>query len=119
MSLLDLRHAVGAPGQAAVFERAAERAEPHGAALLADAALFVHQLDHLLRRRRIELARVRLLPPRHVTRELDRGHLHAEAEPEVRNAALAGVARRVDLALDAALAEATGHHDAVHVGQIR
>jgi hypothetical protein len=43
---------------------------------------------------------------------LDHGQLHAEADAEVRDAVLAGV-RRLDLALDAALAEATGHEDRI------
>ena len=40
-------------------------------------------------------------------------HLQAEAQPEVRNAALARVAGRLELALHAAPAEPAGHHDPV------
>ena len=49
-----------------------------------------------------------------VARRLDHRHLHAEADAEIGHLALAGEARRPDLALGAALAEAAGHQDAVH-----
>src|SRR5262245_40734374 len=118
MTLLDLVLAVGARRQAPRLESAAERSEPHGAALFGDGALLVEQIDHLLRRRRLERTRVGFLPPRDVARELDGGDLHAEAQPEVRDPTLAREARRRDLALDAALAEAARHHHAVDVVQV-
>ena len=46
-------------------------------------------------------------------RELGDGHLQAKAQAEVGHLVLAGVARRHDLALDAADAEAAGHQHAV------
>ncbi len=58
-----------------------------------------------------------LLQPDHVAGELDHGALHAQADAEEGNAALAGEADGVDLALDAALAEAAGHEHAVDAGQ--
>ena len=45
--------------------------------------------------------------------ELDHRDLHPEADPEVGDRALAGDPRRLDLALDAALAEAAGDQDPV------
>ena len=53
-----------------------------------------------------------------VARRLDHRHLHAEADAEVGHAARAREAGRQDLALRAALAEAAGHQDAVHVLQV-
>src|SRR5262245_51687469 len=53
-----------------------------------------------------------------MSRELDHRALHAEADPEVRNVPLARVADRLDLALDATVAEATGHQDAVETGKM-
>jgi hypothetical protein len=44
------------------------------------------------------------------------GGLHAEADAEVRDLLLARVADAVQHALDAALAEAAGHEDAVEAG---
>ena len=52
-----------------------------------------------------------------VAGELDRRALHAQADAEERNLALAGEADRLDLAFDAALAEAAGHEDAVVAGE--
>ena len=53
--------------------------------------------------------------PASVPRRLDAGHLHAEADAEERHLALAGELGREDLAFRAALAEAAGHQDAVHL----
>ena len=49
----------------------------------------------------------------HVPRRLDAGHLHAEADAEEGNFALAGELDAGDLALAAALAEAAGDEDGV------
>ena len=48
-----------------------------------------------------------------VAGELGDGALHAQADAEERHAVLAAVADGLDLALDAAVAEAAGHEDAV------
>ena len=49
---------------------------------------------------------------------LDAGGLHAEADAEVRDLVLAGVADGVEHALDAALAEASGDEDAVEAFEL-
>ena len=54
-----------------------------------------------------------------MARELADRDVHAEADPEVGHAVLARVARRLDLALEAAAAEAAGDQDAVGVGEPR
>ncbi len=50
-----------------------------------------------------------------MARELADRDVHAEADPQVGDALLAGVARRLDLALETAAAEAAGDEDAVGV----
>mmetsp|Transcript_30335 Transcript_30335/g.94157 ORF Transcript_30335/g.94157 Transcript_30335/m.94157 type:complete len:659 (+) Transcript_30335:177-2153(+) len=54
-----------------------------------------------------------------VPRELDQRHLHAQADPEVGLLPLACEARSPGLALDAAVAEAARHEDAVDRAQLR
>ncbi len=71
-----------------------------------------------MRRAGGELGRVGALQPAHGPCELDHGTLHAETDAEVGHALLARVAHRLDLALDAAVAEAPGHQDAVDVGEV-
>jgi hypothetical protein len=97
------------------------RSELAGALL--DAAVAVlplgDQRDDRVRRVGIELGRVRVRERRAVARVLDHGELHAEADAEVRDAVLARVADRLDLAFDAALAEAARHEDRVHAGERR
>src|SRR5579871_1644467 len=113
---IDLRHPAAAP------ERRRVSAEPHGAAEIAVLAAllqlvaaepFRHQADHRLRRR-TELGRIGVLDADEIARSLDHGHLHAEADAEIRHVALPGELRRPDLALRAALPEAAGHQDAIH-----
>ena len=54
-----------------------------------------------------------------VARVLDAGGLHAEADAEVGDVGLAGVADGVEHAFDAALAEAAGDEDAVEAFELR
>src|SRR5581483_10270736 len=115
--------------QRILLDRALLRAQAHGAAevgfLVApvDAAGAVHPLGdqrhHRVRRVRVELGAVRAGEPAGVARELDRGELHAEADAEVGNALLPGVADGGDLALGAALAEAARNEDRIHFLQRR
>ena len=92
------------------------RAQAHGAALLR--AVIAHlravhlvlplgdERDHRVRGGAVELGAVGIGQSLHVAAVLDDRHLHAEADAEVRHAVLAREAHRLDLALDAALAEA-------------
>src|SRR5260221_403612 len=96
-------------------------AQAHGAAeIAAGRALLQHVAAHPLGHEpdhrvlaRPELGRARAREPGQVARRLDHRHLHAEADAEKRHAPLAREARRLDLALGAALAEAAGDEDAV------
>jgi hypothetical protein len=98
-------------------------ADPHGAAEIAAALAhlefvaahpFGHQPDHRLGRL-AELGGAGVRDAGEVPRRLDAGHLHAEADAEIRHVAGARKARGADLALRPALAEAARHQDAVHV----
>ena len=61
-----------------------------------------------------ELGRARRFEAGGVPRRFDAGHLHAEADAEEGDVALAGEMDAGDLALAAALAEAAGDEDGVH-----
>ena len=89
------------------------RAEPHRAAEILDLLLLREQVDHRVRRLGIHLGRVGALEPDDVPRELGDGDVHAEADAEVRDPALARDPAGEDLALPAARAEAAGDEDAV------
>src|SRR6266403_2244430 len=93
-------------------------AQPHGAALVGERPLLGQEIDHEVRRAGGELGRVGALQAAHGPCELDHGTLHAEADAEVRHALLARVAYRLDLALDAAVAEAPRHQNTVDVGEV-
>src|SRR6201995_1373238 len=120
-AVIDLRDTAAAP------ERSRISAEPHGAAEIAALAAllqliaaqpFRHQADHRLRRR-AELGGVGVLDADQIARRLDHGHLHAEADAEIRHVAFPGELRRPDLAFRAALAEAAGPQDAVDMFEER
>jgi DNA-binding LytR/AlgR family response regulator len=61
----------------------------------------------------IELGAVSARQTGQIAGILDHGHLHPETDAEIRDTVLAGEARRLDLALDAALAESAGDQDGV------
>src|SRR5437763_3256877 len=103
---LDLRAAgqLGRPGPG-----------PHGAALVDDVALLVHQVDDQMRRAGVELAGGGAGEPGGVAGELDHPHLQAEAQPEAGDVVFAGVPGGGDLALQTPLTEAARDDDAVEM----
>src|SRR5262249_28865199 len=123
MALGDRLLAVDAVRERAAPHRARLGAESHrpaevGARVAAlDAPVAVlplgHQRDPRVRGAGVELGGVRALGPALVARELDGGDLHAEADAEIWPLALARVLHRRDLALDAALAEASRHQHGI------
>ncbi len=93
------------------------RAEAHRAAHVLDVLLLGQQVDDRVRRLGVELGGVGAGHAADVARELGHGALHAQADAEERDLVLAAVLDGLDLALDAALAEAAGHDDAVRRAQ--
>ena len=98
VALGDFGRAVNCPDLAAARQQSGIRAEPHGAAeIAAGAALlqlvafhpFGHQADHRLARG-AEFRGIGVLDAAEIARRLDHRHLHAEADAEIRNLALAG-----------------------------
>ena len=110
--------AVDLAGARAVVELHRVGAQAHRAAHVADLLLLRQQVDHRVRRLGVELGRVGAVHAGDVAGELGDRDLHAEADAEVGHAVLAREARRADLALDPAHAEAAGDEDAVAVGEL-
>src|SRR5262249_33699921 len=131
---IDLVAGAGAPGKlrfggvslrwpAAALKDRRIGAEAHGAAEIAmqTARLELvalhplgHQSDHRLGSR-TEFGRVCFLDAAEVARRFDDGHLHSEANPEIRHLPLARELYRPDFPLSPALAEAARDQNAVHV----
>ena len=88
------RLAVGGGDLAATGEHGVVGAEAHRAALVLDATLVEHEVDHRVMGGRFELGRVGAGQADDVAGEVDRHRLQPEAEPEARHAFLAGVPRR-------------------------
>jgi hypothetical protein len=117
VALVDDRLAVELPGPGVRVELHGVGAQAHRAAEVGDLLLLGQQVDDGPLRLDVELRRVGAVHPGDVARELGHGDLHAEADPEVGHALLAGDLRGEDLALDPAAAEAAGDEDAVRAGQ--
>ena len=116
MTLVEGREAAVEPAGVAVraAEHGAARAQAHRATHVRLGALG-HEDDDRVWRVSDHLCRVSGLVPQHIARELDHGHLEAKAHAEVRLLALARVFGGGDLALNPAVAEAAGDHDAVRL----
>ena len=89
------------------------RAEAHRAAEILDLLLLREQVDDRERRLGVHLGRVRPVQPAHVARELRHRDVHAEADAEIRDLALARDLAGEDLPFPAARAEAAGDEHAV------
>src|SRR5437868_1665457 len=113
VALVDHRLAVGLLGPRSRAELDRLRAEPHRAAEVLDLLLLRQQVDHRIRSLRIHLGRVRSFEPDDMAGVLRDGDVHAQADAEVWNAALAGDPAGEDLALPAARAETPGYEHAV------
>src|SRR5947209_603489 len=107
------RLSVRPSGERPGFEDARVAPEPHRSSLVTDVALLRQKVDHRMGREGVELRGVRVVRAEGGTRKLDDHTLHAHAEPECGNAALAAEAGRLDLPLDAAVAKAAGDDDAI------
>ena len=92
-------------------------AQAHRPAEVGDLLLLGQQVDDRPLGLDVELGRVRAVHAGHVAGELADGDLHAEADAQVGDPALAGDPDGADLALDAAAAEAAGDEDAVGAGE--
>src|SRR5207247_8588593 len=107
------RLAVRQSGARPWFQDARVAPEPHRPSLVTDVALLRQEVDHRMGREGVELRGVRVVRAQGGARKLDDHALHAHAEPERGNAALAAEAGRLDLPLDAAVAKAAGDDAAI------
>src|SRR5215469_9120584 len=112
VALRDLELAVSFRCDSARSQAARIRSEAHRSAERLKIALVLHEIDHRIRRLRLDLARVRAFEAADVARELDARQLHAVADAEERHAIFARMPDRKQLALDAPSAEARSDENA-------
>src|SRR5262249_60246328 len=82
-----------------------------------DGVLLLEQAHHRVPAVAVDLGGVGVLQPDDVPPELDHGALQAQADAEERDGPLAGEADGLDLAGDAAVAEAARHQHAIDAAQ--
>lgn len=109
----DLLTAVEFSGFAAFLELARIDAKAHGAAFFGDVFLVWHEVDDRVLGVRDEFGGVCAGHAAYISGKFNDGALHTEAEAEERDLIDARILDGVDLALDAAVAEAAGNDDAV------
>src|SRR3954447_3243842 len=113
MALVDDALAIGGVGARPVLDVDGVGAEAHRAAEILDLLLLGQEVDHGVGRLRVHLRRVGAVEPDDVPCELGDGDVHAEADSEVRNVALASDAAGGDLPLPPARAESARDKHAV------
>src|SRR5690606_23465328 len=64
-----------------------------------------------------KFGRLRIGPAHHVTGVLDYGHLHTQADAQVRDFVLTGVLHGADFAFHATVTETTRYQNSVDIGQ--
>ncbi len=106
VAFLDLFLAVGFGGNGAWLQHAGIQSQAHGAAHVGDGALLGHQVDDRVGR---SCGRTRsswhLSSPSTSRANSTHHQLHAQAQPQVGDLLLAGIAGRLDLAFDAAASQ--------------
>ena len=117
VTLVDEILAIGLAREGIGSKLARIGAQAHGAALLGHVLLRAHQVDDTIRAIRIELGRAGAGKADDVAGKFAHGHLHTQANAQIRNLVLAGELGREDLALQGALAKAAGDQDARGVTQ--
>ena len=117
MAFADDGFAIGRVHSRAWREDGVIGAESHRAAFVRHLSLVVHEIDDRVTSGWLKLRRVRLCEAGHITGELDRHGVQAEAETETRNRMFPCITRRGDLALEAAGSEPSRDHQTVEVGQ--
>ena len=113
VALGDVQRAIAGGHFCAGHDVARIRAEAQRAALVDLVALVGHEVDDLVRAALVELAGVGVGKAADGARKLDDRDLHAQADAEVGDVVRAGIVRGRNLALNAAVAEAAGHENAV------
>src|SRR5271169_3678860 len=119
VALADFEFAVDPVGQRVGFNLASPRAQAHGAAKFFNAAQLTQLIDYAMRCRGIELTGICVRQPDHVAGKLNASGLHPEANSEVRNLFLAGIADRNQHALNPTLAETTRNEKAIVAFELR
>src|SRR5262249_5625273 len=115
--LVDHVGAVGPLAQAVGQQVRRVEPQPHGAAHLRDRVLVVEQADDRVLAVALDLGGVGLRQADRVAGDLDDGALKPQADAEEGDLPFAGEADGLDLAADAAVAEAARHQHPVHAAQ--
>ena len=108
----DLPGAVQSGAAAALRQDAGVLSKPHGAALFRHVYLVRHQIDDRVPGGLGKFGGIGVLIPQDMAGKLNDRHLHPQADAEIGDAVLPGIANGAEHALDAPVAEAAGHQNA-------
>src|SRR5579863_1085426 len=117
VAFANLKFAVGAVGERTLLEHARPRAQAHRAAHFVHAKQFAQLVNDAVGSGWIELGAIGMGQSYDIARIFDGGALHAQTNSEVGHLAFARILNGVNHSLNAALAEASGDEDSIHVGK--
>src|SRR5215471_13537999 len=92
VALTDLCSAVDVGRQALRLQLASPGPQTHGAAQFVNAAQLTQLINYAMGRAGIELARISIFEPTHVTGKFDASRLHAQTNPKVGNLLFSSIA---------------------------
>src|SRR5438552_17629943 len=104
-------------GSRALLDRARITSQTHGAALVFDAALIVHEINDGRWALRQEFGAVGVEQAGNISGKFNDRALHPKAESQERNPLFARVLDGRNPSLDAPPPEASGNNDTIHIGQ--
>src|SRR6202035_5819853 len=118
MPLADLKLAINSMRQSSRFDFASPRPQPHGPAEFLHATQFAQLVNHPMRSRRIELARISIGQSANVASKLDASSLHPQTNSKVRNLVFPRIANRNQHSFNAAHAKAPRHQNLIVIRKL-
>ena len=109
--------AIGLVNLTAFYQLTLIGSQTHGTAHLRDGFLFLHDINHVMRRLVVHFRTVGIFVTQYVAGKLNDHHLHAQTDAERWDIVRTGVFRSNDLAFDATLTEARTNQHALHALQ--
>src|SRR5207253_4444281 len=116
MPFVHFELAIGFKGSRALLDRARITSQAHGAALVFDAALIVHEINNGRWALRQEFGAVGVAQAGNISGKFNDRALHPKAKPQERNPLFAGVLDGRNLSLDAPPPEPSGNNNTIHIG---
>src|SRR5579872_1823531 len=118
VALADLKLSINFMRQSSRLDFASPSSQPHSPAKFLDAAQFAQLVNHPMRSRRIELARISIRQSANIASKFDASRLHPQTNPKVRDFILPRITNRNQHPLNAALAKPARHQNPIVIRKL-